>query len=166
MVYGAIYHTWAIAMELPQGLEPGTSLFSIFNLNHFAKSTCICAHEKSFYIYNLDGYVEKHKVLYMSIELLCCNFKITICLVDSHSNYLVKWTFLSFYNVVTVPTSLVYSNTDYSRLQFHLKTKWLLISSCWWKRSKDSTSSRYRVQSRSGYHLLDILIRWFLYKIS
>jgi hypothetical protein len=43
----------------------------------------------------------------MSIELLCCNFKITICHVDSHSNYLVKWTFLSFYNVVSVPTSLV-----------------------------------------------------------
>jgi hypothetical protein len=43
----------------------------------------------------------------MSIDLLCCNFKITTCPVDSHSNYLVKWTFLSFYNVVTVPTSLV-----------------------------------------------------------
>jgi hypothetical protein len=107
MVYGAIYHTWAITMELPQELELGTSLFSISNLDHFAKSTCVCAHEKSFYIYNLNGYVEKYKVLYMSIELLCCNFNITTCPVNSNRNYLVKWTFLSFYNVVTVPTSLV-----------------------------------------------------------
>jgi hypothetical protein len=112
MVYGPIYHTWAIAMELPQGLEPGTSLFSISNLNHFAKSTCICAHEKSFYIYNLNDYFEKHKVLYMSIELLYCNLKITTCPIDSHSNYLVKWTFLSFYNVVTVPTSFVWSSSS------------------------------------------------------
>jgi predicted signal transduction protein with EAL and GGDEF domain len=63
-------------MELPQGLEPGISLSSISNLNHFAKSTYVCTHEKSFYIYHLNGYVEKHKVLYMSIELLCCNFKL------------------------------------------------------------------------------------------
>jgi hypothetical protein len=61
MVYGAKYHTWAIAMELPQGLEPGTSLSLISNLNHFAKSTYVCAHENSFYIYNLNGYVEKYK---------------------------------------------------------------------------------------------------------
>jgi hypothetical protein len=57
IVYGAIYHIRAIATELPQGLEPWTSLSSISNLNHFAKSTCACAHEKSFYIYNLNGYV-------------------------------------------------------------------------------------------------------------
>jgi hypothetical protein len=63
-------------MELPQELEPWTSLSSISNLNHFAKSTCVCAHEKSFYIYNLNCYIEKHKVLYMSIELLCCNLKL------------------------------------------------------------------------------------------
>jgi hypothetical protein len=94
-------------MELPQGLESGTSLSSISNLNPGTKSTYVCAHKKTFHIYHLHGYIEKHKVLYMSIELLCCNFKITTCPIDSHSNYLVKWTFLSFYNVVTLPTSLV-----------------------------------------------------------
>jgi hypothetical protein len=37
--------------ELPQGLELWTSLSSISNLNHFAKSTCICAHEKNHFTF-------------------------------------------------------------------------------------------------------------------
>lgn len=47
------------------------------------------------------------RVLYMSIDSRCCNFKIIACPTDSHSNYLVKWAFLSFYNIVTAPTSLI-----------------------------------------------------------
>ena len=57
MVYGIVYHIQATAMELPQGLESHTSLSPISNFNHFAKSTCACAHEKSFYIYYYDGYI-------------------------------------------------------------------------------------------------------------
>lgn len=56
-MYGPCMVCGAIAIELLQGLEPWTALFSMFNLNHFAKSTCGCVHEKSFYIYNLNGYI-------------------------------------------------------------------------------------------------------------
>jgi hypothetical protein len=55
----------AIAIELPQGLEPWTALFSMSNLNHFAKSTCGCAHENHFIFTTLMAKSDRqqHKLL-------------------------------------------------------------------------------------------------------
>jgi hypothetical protein len=55
------YSIYAIAMELPQGLEPWTSLSSISNLNHFAKSTCVCAHENCFTFTTLMATLDRQK---------------------------------------------------------------------------------------------------------